>query len=302
MDQSSKPLVSVIIPVYNDAERLKICLQRLDIQTYPRDRYEIIVVDNGSDESIEPVVAPFSKVQPAYEPEGSEFMARNTGLKLARGEVIALIDSDCIPKEDWIEKGVDHLLRAPNAGFVAGGVSVFPRDPQRPNAVELYESLTAFPIRRYVEQDKFGGTGNLFIYRSVFDKVGDFNAKLESGGDDEWGKRVYAAGFEQIYSDDICVLHPARHSLRDLHRKMVRTMGGLHEIYRDQPQPQIHWFRLFLHELKLPMPLIREIYSSDNLGSFVQKTQVAYIAIYMKYLRSWERWRLRLRDKLRRRA
>ena len=57
MSKLSTPFVSVIIPVYNDPERLKTCLQALEEQTYPKSAYEVIVVDNGSDESIEPLVA-----------------------------------------------------------------------------------------------------------------------------------------------------------------------------------------------------------------------------------------------------
>ncbi len=53
----SAPFVSVIIPVYNDTERLQRCLDALEEQTYPADRYEVVVVDNGSDTPIAPVVA-----------------------------------------------------------------------------------------------------------------------------------------------------------------------------------------------------------------------------------------------------
>jgi len=61
MSKLSTPFVSVIIPVYNDSIRLRTCLQALEEQTYPKSAYEVIVVDNGSDESIEPIFAEFSK-------------------------------------------------------------------------------------------------------------------------------------------------------------------------------------------------------------------------------------------------
>ena len=68
MHFSDYPFVSVIIPVYNDPGRLPKCLSALEQQaSYPSDRYEIIVVDNGSDESIEPLVRPFAHVQAALE-------------------------------------------------------------------------------------------------------------------------------------------------------------------------------------------------------------------------------------------
>jgi cellulose synthase/poly-beta-1,6-N-acetylglucosamine synthase-like glycosyltransferase len=48
---------------------------------------------------------------------------------MARGEIVAFTDSDCIPATDWIEKGVDNLLRIPNCGLVAGEIAVFFKDP-----------------------------------------------------------------------------------------------------------------------------------------------------------------------------
>jgi len=63
MNEMPTPFVSVIIPVYNDSIRLRTCLQALEEQTYPQSSYEVIVVDNGSDESIEPIVAEFSQMK-----------------------------------------------------------------------------------------------------------------------------------------------------------------------------------------------------------------------------------------------
>jgi len=103
MSKTSTPFVSVIIPVYNDPERLKTCLQALEEQTYPQSSYEVIVVDNGSDESIEPIVTEFNQAKAGYEPHPGSYAARNKGLSLARGEVIAFTDADCIPALDWIE-------------------------------------------------------------------------------------------------------------------------------------------------------------------------------------------------------
>lgn len=55
----NKPFVSVIIPVLNDSERLQTCLKALENQTYPKSMYEVIVVDNGSDENIEGLVSQY---------------------------------------------------------------------------------------------------------------------------------------------------------------------------------------------------------------------------------------------------
>ena len=86
--------VSVIIPVFNDAERLKICLTALEKQTYPQDYYEVIVVDNGSDENLENVVKQFTQAKLAYYPELGSYAARNHGIALAKGEILAFTDAD----------------------------------------------------------------------------------------------------------------------------------------------------------------------------------------------------------------
>ena len=79
----STPFVSVIIPVYNDPIRLQTCLQALEDQTYPKSSYEVIVVDNGSDESIEPIVAEFSQAKATYKAQPGSYAASNKGISLA---------------------------------------------------------------------------------------------------------------------------------------------------------------------------------------------------------------------------
>lgn len=117
--------VSVIIPVFNDAERLKICLTALETQTYPQDCYEEIVVDNGSDESLENIVKQFPQAKLAYCNNPGSYAARNHGISLAKGEILAFTDSDCIPASDWLTMGVKRLVATANCGLVAGKIEIF---------------------------------------------------------------------------------------------------------------------------------------------------------------------------------
>jgi glycosyltransferase involved in cell wall biosynthesis len=188
VNQAEHPFVSVIIPVFNDGERLRRCLLALGQQTYPRDRFEVVVVDNGSSEDVAAIVAGQAFVTLGHEARPGSYAARNTGLGLARGEVLAFTDSDCLPQPDWIAAGVARLAASPGCGLVAGKISVFFQDPQRPTATELYESLTAFQQHKYIERDHYGATANLFTRRDVFDVVGRFSDGLTSGGDREWGQ------------------------------------------------------------------------------------------------------------------
>ena len=222
----SNPFVSVIVPVYNDPLRLETCLRALEEQTYPRDSYEVIVVDNGSDESIEHVVAGFSQAMASYESRPGSYAARNRGLSLSVGEILAFTDSDCIPAPDWIKKGVEILSKHPNHKVVGGRVEFLFEAPDLPTATELYDSMIHLDTKRYIEQEGFTATANLFTYRSIFDHIGYFDADLRSSGDREWGQRATSLGFRPIYADDVLVAHPARYSFAQLREKTVRLVLG----------------------------------------------------------------------------
>ena len=227
---SENPFVSVIIPVYNDAGRLAKCLTALTCQNYPGNRFEVIVVDNGSLDDPAKLNSSFRQVLFFQEPKPGSYCARNKGIEVAKGEILAFTDSDCIPRPDWIGNGVKALMATSNCGLVAGRVKLFFKDPQRPTAAEIYESIHAFNQKDKVENYHHGATANIFTRRQVIDDVGAFNPELKSGGDVEWGKRVFAAGYGQVYAEDVCVFHPARHSLKDIFRKTTRVAGGLHDM------------------------------------------------------------------------
>ncbi len=112
MDNYS-PFVSVIVPVYNHAEHLKLCLGALDNQTYPKNCYEVIVIDNGSDdlENIKQIVNQYTQTTFTSESKPGSYAARNQGLSIVKGEIIAFTDADCIPNNNWLEKGVENLLK-----------------------------------------------------------------------------------------------------------------------------------------------------------------------------------------------
>lgn len=227
---TDQPFVSVIVPVFNDPRRLRSCLEGLERQSYPRDRYEVIVVDNGSEQPLDMLVASFSQARLVHESQPGSYAARNKGISVARGEVLAFTDSDCIPRPTWIENGVAALTGMPNCGLVGGKIEVALRDQQHPSAIELYSLTTYWQQRKFVELDHFSATANLFTFRRVLDEVGRFDDTLKSGGDAIWGQHVFAAGYRLVYADDACVDHPAMFSLRELFKRIARQAGGVSDI------------------------------------------------------------------------
>jgi glycosyltransferase involved in cell wall biosynthesis len=215
--------------VYRDTVALRRCLQALAAQTYPKDGYEVIVVDNGSDDDVAAVTKLFDRASLLREPRPGSYAARNTGVAAASGELIAFTDADCLPEPNWIAAAVDVFEREPRVAMIGGRIRLVPGDRSRLSAADLYQLVMAFPQRQHLEQEHYALTANLFARRGVFRQVGEFDAALKSSGDREWSRRVYAAGFQQRYVEEASVDHPTRAALRDLLAQQRRIAGGTYQ-------------------------------------------------------------------------
>lgn len=218
-EAATKPRISVLIPVYRDWAGLDLCLAALAAQTWPADDFEVLAISND----VEPPPA-LSRpgVQLLHEPRGHSYAARNAGLAMARGEVLAFTDADCCPEPGWLAAGWAALQANTEASLVGGNIRI--AVTQR-NVATDYDESFAF---KQAETVRNGGsvTANLFVKRAVFDAVGPFNAALQSGGDFELCRRAKQSGFKIIYAADAVVQHPARDSLAALFRKNRRVAGG----------------------------------------------------------------------------
>lgn len=279
------PFVSVIIPVYNDEILLRKCLQSLQEQTYPSEKIEIIVVDNGSDPNLNDLAREFVDVLFLQETRPGSYAARNTGIAQARGDILAFLDSDCRPAPDWLENGVSRLAE----GDVVGGRIILGyQQLLNPTPIESYDGLTSFRQKEYVEKSHFSVTANLIARRSVFDTVGPFDLSLKSGGDCEWGNRVHKAGFKLVYADNAIIYHPARSSLEAVSRKQRRVGGGLGQKLR--AANHINWKkvpRTELIEFLIFFRLCYEILFHEGIP-VAKKIQMLLINIAISGLRIFE--------------
>lgn len=289
------PFVSVIVPVYNDPERLKICLQALEVQTYPQESYEVIVVDNGSDSSIEPLVAQYPHVRTIHELQPGSYAARNAGIALSQGEVLAFTDSDCIPDTDWMVQGVEKLFAEPERGIVGGEIELVCKNARHPTAVELFDTVVmGFDQQSNLQVNRFSVTANLFTRSEVIKRCGGFDPTLKSRGDVEWGRRVAAAGYGLHYAREVRVRHPARASFRELYQRMVRLTGGFEDVARKHAGMLRHHERQeYSLSLRPSFETVARIWSRKEL-SIIQKIMVILVGVAVKYIKLQERLRLRL--------
>jgi len=212
-------------------------LDKLERQTFPRDRFEIIVADNGSPESeaLEALVA--GRARLVVVPERGAGPARNGGAAAANGDILAFIDSDCQAEPDWLAEGVAALSRY---DFVGGHVAVLVDDHRQMTAIEAFERVFAFDFKNYITRKGFTGSGNLFCPRAIFESVGGFRTVVSE--DVEWSYRARAAGFRLGYAPKAVVGHPARRTWCELHRKWTRVNAEMYHLSVSRYGGSLWWF------------------------------------------------------------
>ena len=233
----SDPEISVIVPHYQDLAALDSCLTMLERQTLARERFEIIVADNNSPigrEKVEEAIAGRARLVVVTEKGAGP--ARNGGVAAARGKLLAFTDSDCVPEPQWLEAGIGALARH---DIVGGRVTVLVDDPKSPSAVEAFERVFAFNFEDYILNKGFTGSGNLFVPKETFEKVGGFRAAVSE--DVDWSHRARALGFEIGYEPNAVVGHPARRTWSELHAKWARVSSESYLLMRPKPLGRLRW-------------------------------------------------------------
>ena len=171
------PFVSVIIPVRNDAERLARCLDSLVKQNYPADRFEIIVIDNGSTDA-SAAVAKSRGATVLCHPGLRVGALRNRGVQVAQGTILAFVDSDHEVPADWLLKAVEGLASDREVLMIGSPYLAPSNGTWVQKTWELHR--TRGPSRRRVE---WLGSGNMFVRRTDFQQVAGFDENLVAAED-----------------------------------------------------------------------------------------------------------------------
>jgi glycosyltransferase involved in cell wall biosynthesis len=231
------PAVSVVVAARNGAHQLPTLLAALERQTLTRDRFEVIVVDDGSSDRTAAVVAAsgLARVIRCDTPVGVR-RARNTGIRAARGDLVAVTDADTVPDPTWLELGVARMGET-GADIIGGGVSIDLGDD--PSIAALVDAMNWLNQERCVEQG-FALTANVWARREAFDQWGFFNEAIETHGheDVEWGQRATRGGARLVYAPDVHVSHPPRSRMKEVRGKAYRHGFGLAP-YRRLPEGAI---------------------------------------------------------------
>lgn len=213
--------VTVAIPTYNRADFLRQTLAGTVQQHFPKDHYEILVIDNNSTDHTAAVVAEFAHSYPAprYVRETQQGLdyARNRAIAEARGEIIIFGDDDILVQPDWLAQMAVPLLADAGARHIgAVGGEVIPVFPDGlPDWVREWHAPLAFRADAGPIEKRHSPMGaNLAFPAWVFTELGLFHTALDraagnyfSGGDSEMIRRVRAAGLEVWFAPAAAVQH-----------------------------------------------------------------------------------------------
>jgi glycosyltransferase involved in cell wall biosynthesis len=283
--------VSVIIPHYNDLASLDVCLSALGRQSFPAADIEIIVADNGSPQGEDAVAKIIDgRAHLVQVPERGAGPARNGGAAAAKGEILAFIDSDCVPHARWLESGVAALA---HCDFAGGGIEVLTRDEGWMSSTEAFERVFAFDARSYVLEKKFAPSGNLFCPRMVFDAVTGFGNGVSE--DVEWSRRALALNFRLGYAPDALVGHPARRTWDEIRKKWVRINAESFALMSRERGGRLKWL---LRTLALPLSAVAhsgKVLRSRQIGGIRQRSGALAILYRLRLWRMLHAFGLLLR-------
>jgi len=210
-------MISVIIPVYNSEHSIGACLESLKRQTISRDKYEIIVVDDGSTDKTAGVVKSFD-VRYIYQRNQGPAAARNSGVKVAKGDIVLFIDADCRATENWIEEmvrpfnnpdiaGVKGVYRTEQSDLIARFVQI--------EYEQKYERMKKIPYIDFIDTYSAG------FRRDIFLKYGGYDTSFPTASveDQEFSFRLAKDGHKMVFQPSGVVYHLHPNNLKRYFRR-----------------------------------------------------------------------------------
>ncbi len=227
------PFVSVIIPSYNSSKTLSYAVKGALNQNYPSDKFEIIVVDDGSTDNTGRLVEHFN-VKYIYKENGGPAEARNLGAEKGGGDIVAFLDSDCIPRKNWLMKMVngytDNLIVCVGSRYGIANKESFLA------CCIYFEFLIRY--RRMPRHPKFLGSHGYSFKKDIFYELGGYNTeyKMASHEDNDLAYRISRSGYLSFFDKSNIVEHFFPESLLKYLRVQFWHGYWRMKLYRDHPK------------------------------------------------------------------
>lgn len=254
-------MISVVIAAHNAADTIAGCVQALQQQTLAREKYEIIVVDDGSTDETN-AIAENAGATVYSQDRGRPAAARNTGIRMARGDIVCFTDADCQPTANWLEE-----------------ISVPFEDPEIVGCKGIYATNQKSLVARFVQveyEDKYDllrgqeridfiDTYSAAYRRGILEANGGFDERFPYLEDQELSFRLSARGYQMVFQPSAVVYHlhsdtlvaylVKKFKIGYWKAQVVRRFPG--QGIRDSHTPQV---------MKLQMALMAGVYATAAIA------------------------------------
>lgn len=239
------PFVSVVIPVKNAQRFIPQCLNSLNKLNYPKDRYEIIIVDSSSTDKTRELASSLGARVVIADGE-SVCSGRNSGFKAAKGEIIAFSDADCVMDRDWLFNAVKYF-KDETIGCV-GGPSLTPEDETDFGKAcgfifshRIFTGGSTYGLNlKEVKIVKHNPGCNAIYQRAALEKVMPVDECFIEGEDVIMNKRIADLGYKFLYTPDTRLWHYRSSTIKRFWRQNFRYAIGrllMGRAYRELLKP-----------------------------------------------------------------
>ncbi|KKR11054.1 MAG: Glycosyl transferase family 2 [Microgenomates group bacterium GW2011_GWA2_39_19] len=240
------PSVSIMIPTFNRKAVLVEALLSLNNIDYPKNLFEVVVVNDGSSDGTEKAVNAIKEkinydLKYFNEKRKGISHAKNIAINKSRGEVIVSTDDDCLFEKAWLKKLIEPL-NDPKIGAVGGPDRAIRNENVLAKSIDFAFSsfIGSGGIHGRFIKIKLGNAYppgcNMAFKRDVVKKIGLFDETLAPGEDTDFNHRIEKAGYKLDYVSDAFVWHRPRNSIKRFVPYIFKRGRARVEIIRRYPQ------------------------------------------------------------------
>ncbi|MEM7793025.1 MAG: glycosyltransferase [Cyanobacteria bacterium P01_C01_bin.118] len=290
---SPSPHFSIIIPTYCRPERLCLCLEAIAQLDYPQERFEVVIVDDGSNPPLEPMVTPWCDVLPLRlirQENAGPASARNTGARQARGEFLIFTDDDCTPATDWLSQLERCAAQAPDHLIGGRTLNALPDNIYSTASQLLIDYLYDY-YNVESEQATFFASNNFALPAHHFHQLGGFDVTfpLAAGEDREFCDRWLHHGLPMTYAPKMQINHAHKLSLSKFWRQHFNYGRGAFHFHQIRSQRQsapmkVEPFSFYWNLLTYPLAK-NEGWRTPPISGLFLLSQVANVAGFF-----WEKY------------